>query len=129
MSTTIKFDHGTSKKLEFDNSGMGLLGLLSLGALELTTQDSYERNGFQKKYGTDIDGLKKTSYQAEQILMQLHSSIEAVSNLAANANLEDVPESIQDIFYLIGDLTKLASNVTAIKSDIDFSLEQQGEKS
>lgn len=125
MSSSIKFNHGTSGKLEFDNSGMGLVSLLLLGALETTAQDSCKGNDFQKQYATDKEGLAKSIDLAEQIVEQLHSGINAISNLAANASLEEVPDSVQDVFYLIHGLSRLAETALSIKSDMACALEQQ----
>lgn len=128
MSNSIKFEHGTDGKLEFDNSGMGLLGLLSLGAIEETALQSCKGNDFQKQYPTDSYGLENASGHAEQILSQLHSSIDAIGHIAANADVGEVQQSIQDAFWLISDLAKLAEKVSFIKSDIDHALNQQAKK-
>ena len=123
MSSSIKFTHSHEQQLEFDLSGMGLVGLLSLGALEATSSYAMDNGVCKKVYETDKEGLAKSVGRAEGILSQLHSCISSVSTLAANANMEEVGDSAtQDIFYLLAELGKLSDQVAVMRSNMSDPL-------
>ena len=127
-SSTIKFNHGENSTLEFCNLGMGLMRLVSLGALELTASRDDE-NGCQKQYATDRAGLEKAEDYADQLIEQLQTSIEIITEVSAVADFKGLEGDVNTLFYLLADLSRLAQWASTTRSDLGYALSlQQAEK-
>ena len=127
-SSTIQFTHSENSTLEFCNQGMGLMRLVSLGALELTASRDFKGN-CQKQYATNQAGLEQAEEFAEELSESLQSSIEIITEVSAVADFSEFEHDINTLFYLLADLSRLAQWASTTRSDLGYALSlQQAEK-
>ncbi len=120
MNQLIKFTHSDDDAIELTGN-TGLSYITALGALAHTSKLCHA----VRTYATDEQGLLDAINYSEGAISHIQSSITALSAIIALCeNQNDIQEHLTGAMWLITGLSELASEISGIADDMQFTLSQ-----